>query len=252
MKLIVATILALVFIFPAQAQTEQITLNIAKPSQAYPPYHWKDEEQVTGLVPDIINEIANNIGNIKINYVIMPWKRMFELAKAGKIDAIMPISKNPQRESYLNFINEPLILEKMSFVSSTAFDITFDGDINKLSKFEVAGIAGYYYGEAYEAANFTTIELPNEETQIRMLLAGRFPLALLDMNIIPHYVNKLGGEKPYAIKLLKPHLYEAGLHLAFSKSSKHAGLAQKFSLTLQQLKQTDKYQKILQKYLTNE
>lgn len=233
------------------ANDDTIVINIAKPAQTYPPYHWQQGDEIVGLVPEVINEISTEIGNIKINYVIVPWKRMFEFAKTGKIDAIMPINKTADRETYLNYVDEPLIMEQMSLVTSSAFNIEFNGDINSLTEYEVAGIAGYYYGDAYEAADFKTIELPNEETQVRMLLAGRFPLALLDTNILPYYIKELGGEKPYRLKALKPHLYEAGLHLAFSKKSKHAAIAQKFSTALNKIKSTDTYQKILQKYLAN-
>ncbi|MFD2168262.1 substrate-binding periplasmic protein [Thalassotalea euphylliae] len=233
-----------------QLSNAPVTITIAKPEQAYPPYHWLEDGEVKGLVPDIIAATSKAIGNVKVEYKVMPWKRMFELAKSGTIDAIMPINLNAERQYYLNFVSEPLIMERMNFVTTNAFDVDFSGNLNDISQFDVAGIAGYYYGEAYQAAKFNTIELPNEETQVKMLLAGRFPLALLDINILPFYINKLGGEKEHQVKVLEPHLYEAALHLAFAKNGKHALQAETFSQALVKLKSSEQYQDILSTHLT--
>ena len=248
-----STLLAFIFLFICSANvfaSAKQVITIAKPEQAYPPYHYLENGKVAGLVPDIIEATAKAIGNIEIDYQVMPWKRMFELAKQGEIDAIMPINLNTERQTYLNFVELPVIYERMNFVSTTAFDIEFDGDLSKLTEYEVAGIAGYYYGEAYSAENFNTIELPNEETQVKMLLAGRFPLALMDANIIPYYINYLGGEKEFKIKVLEPHLYRAGLHLAFAKQGNFPTLNEQFNRALITLKDSDAYQRILNTHLT--
>lgn len=253
MKHITLTLCFLLICFShwAKADESVITFTIAKPAQAYPPYHWQGESKTEGLIPEIIEAMLKRSENLKVKYINVPWKRMFELARAGEVDAIMPINRNTEREAYLSFVAEPLINERMNFISSNAFNIEFDGDINKLAQHQVAGIAGYYYGEAYNAANFETIELPNEETQVRMLTAGRFPLALMDANVLPHYLNKAGEAPEYEIKVLQPPLYEAGLHLAFSQNSKHAYLTETLVEHLLNLKQSPEYQAILARHLSS-
>ncbi|NMP33314.1 transporter substrate-binding domain-containing protein [Thalassotalea sp. M1531] len=253
MKFALALLLIFFSFYSVNLKAEQasvITLNIAKPEQAYPPYHWLENGEVKGLLPDIIAATTRLMGNVEVNYVVMPWKRMFELANKGDIDAIMPINKNSERQNYLNFVEQPLIMERMNFVSTTAFNIEFSGDLSTLSNYDVAGIAGYYYGEAYSSSNLNTIELPNEETQVKMLLAGRFPLAILDTNVLPYYINKLGGEKAYKVTILSPPLYEASLHLAFAKKGRYGSQAQPFNEALINLKNTFKYHDIIKTYLT--
>ena len=254
-----ALFITLLLILPLSGKLfaqEKIIINIAKPSQAYPPYHWTEQGQVIGLVPEIIEAAVKELPHIEVNYVQIPWQRMFEQARKGEIDAIMPISHNFERQQYLDFVSEPLIMERINFVTNTKYNLQFDGDLSKLVNYDIAGIAGYYYGEAVEKHEFNVVELPNEETQIKMLIAGRFPLALLDANVLPFYLKKL-GQGEYTLKVLSPHLSEAGLHLAFSKTDintnknkqlNYKKLAKQFSHALEKLKSSGTYQAILQKY----
>ncbi|REL36361.1 substrate-binding periplasmic protein [Thalassotalea euphylliae] len=230
-----------------------MTINIANPMQAYPPYHWLENGEIKGLVPDIIEAAAKLVGeDVEINYVPVPWLRMFSLAENGDIDAIFPVSFNQERAKYLNFVPESIVMERMNLVSSSAFDISFSGDLTTLANYKVAGIIGYYYGEAYTNANLETLALANEEQQVEMLLGGQAPLALMDANILPYYINKLGGEREHRIKVLEPHLYEAPLHLAFAKNGRYPALVERFNSALAKLKSTPDYQNILQTYLSQE
>ena len=172
---------------------------------------------------------------------------MFELAKNGEITAVMPININDERQAYLDFSDEAIIQERMSFITSSHFDINYSGDLTELTKYQVAGISGYYYGEAFAQHSFEVIEVPNEEAQVKMLLAGRFPLALIDTIVLSHYIQQHDNNN-IKLKPLEPHLYKAGLHLAFAKSGKSKRLATLFSEKLSLFKSTLQYQQILQKY----
>ena len=241
-------------VLPVHAkQADTLIINIANPIQAYPPYHWLENGEIKGLVPDILEAAAAIAGdNIEINYVPVPWLRMFSLAENGDIDAILPVSFNQERANYLHFVPESIVMERMNLVSSSAFNINFNGDLTELSGYQVAGITGYYYGEAYTKANLETLALANEEEQVEMLLAGKAPLALMDTNILPFYVNKLGGERKHQIRILEPHLYEAPLHLAFAKKGRYPEFVDRFNIALAKLKSTPDYQNILQTYLSQE
>jgi len=246
--------IAIALITSISVNAEQLnttTINVTKPIQAYPPYHWIENGEIKGIFPEIINEVAKIMGNFNVNYVVVPWKRMFELAKKGEVDAIMPININKERQAYLHFVKEALIMERMNFVTTDAFNIKYQGDLQDLANYDIAAISGYYYGENYATANLNSVALPNEETQIKMLLAGRFPVAILDTNILPYYINKFGNNSKNKIIILKPHINETALHIAFSKKSVHSDLYNQFNHALNKLKQSNKYKEILDSYLAS-
>jgi PAS domain S-box-containing protein len=71
----------------------------------WPPYNFNENKIPKGFVIDYMDLIAEKLG-IEVNYISGPsWNEFMEMLKTDKIDAIINISKNKQREEFFEFTN---------------------------------------------------------------------------------------------------------------------------------------------------
>lgn len=71
----------------------------------WPPYNFNENNTPKGFVIDYMNLIASKLG-IKVEYISgYSWNEFMEMLKTDKIDAIINISKNKQREEFFEFTN---------------------------------------------------------------------------------------------------------------------------------------------------
>ncbi len=73
--------------------------------QYWPPYNFNENGDPKGFMIDYMNLISNKL-NIKIKYISGPsWNEFMEMLKTDKLDAIINIAKNDEREKFFNFTN---------------------------------------------------------------------------------------------------------------------------------------------------
>ncbi|CAM3509402.1 transporter substrate-binding domain-containing protein [Arcobacter aquimarinus] len=71
--------------------------------QYWPPYNFNENNTPKGFIIDYANLLAEKL-NIKIEYISGPsWDEFMQMLRNDKIDAILNISKNKEREKYFNF-----------------------------------------------------------------------------------------------------------------------------------------------------
>lgn len=69
----------------------------------YPPFHWKEGEQLTGASIDISKQIFAGL-DITANVDYQgPWRRVLRSAELGKIDFIPALKNSIERQQYLTF-----------------------------------------------------------------------------------------------------------------------------------------------------
>ncbi len=73
--------------------------------QYWPPYNFNENGVPKGFVIDYMNLISNKL-DLKIKYISGPsWNEFMEMLKTDKLDAIINIAKNDEREKFFNFTN---------------------------------------------------------------------------------------------------------------------------------------------------
>lgn len=69
----------------------------------WPPYNFNENGKAKGFAVDYINLLAKKL-NIKIEFISGPtWNEFVEMLKKDEIDAILTMTKSPQREEFFNF-----------------------------------------------------------------------------------------------------------------------------------------------------
>ncbi|MBL4666834.1 MAG: transporter substrate-binding domain-containing protein [Sneathiella sp.] len=79
-------------------------ISICHGNGGYPPYHYRgngaNKGQMTGITIDVLNEIFKSMGR-EVEVTALPWKRCYELVKAGKkYQIIADGSYKKSREKY--------------------------------------------------------------------------------------------------------------------------------------------------------
>ena len=81
----------------------------------YPPFHWKEGDQLTGASIEISKRIFESLGvTANVGYQ-GPWKRVLRTAELGKIDFIPALKNSVERQQYLTFTktafsNNPVVV----------------------------------------------------------------------------------------------------------------------------------------------
>lgn len=243
------TIISSIFIFflltiSASAKEHELTIGI---STGYPPFYYFDKnKQPTGICIDIVKAIAKELG-INIKFESYPWKRMLYNGKKGKVDAIMPLFKTKERESYLMFPDTELIMEANNFFTHISNPLAFNGKLQDMMSYHIGVIDTYSYGKDFDQTRFIRKSVTKDEAQlIKLVQYKRIHLGIGNKLVIEYYANMTGATEH--LKFLFPPVTEAPLFIGFSKQTITPKFVNKFNDSLSNLKKTKYYQQILKKY----
>ncbi len=110
--LLVSLVLLLVGSSQAQASTPPCTKLTVSGNSEYPPLLWRDPnnpEQLTGVVPALLQEILQPLGLSADIRDIGSWARVQRLARDGDIDMVAGAFMTRERFGYMDYILPPII-----------------------------------------------------------------------------------------------------------------------------------------------
>ena len=125
--------LSLCILAPLQADAEEKAVRLS--TMVYPPYSYEDNGKITGMAIDIVAEALESQG-YKIAVELLPWSRVLTSAKRGKIDGVIMIFKNKERQAYYIYSQEVLLPEIISFFKHADSPVTFDGSFESVEHLE--------------------------------------------------------------------------------------------------------------------
>jgi polar amino acid transport system substrate-binding protein len=228
-------------------------------TEDWPPFSYKDKttKQISGLSTEIINATFKQMGiSIKDNRVY-PWARAQKWLYEGKIDAVYTASVNDERKRHSYFPAEPIITSKwVLFIKKTNRGILHFDKMSDLKDKRIGLILGYNYPKKFKkyiSENSITEEVSLEVQNISKLLMGRddYMPAVLETTL---YLAKnrpdLKELDAYKNLYYFPNaIATTDFYLMFSKKNVSKEFVEKFSKVLIKFKKTDKYKKILKRYL---
>lgn len=215
-------------------------------STGYPPYYYMENGTLTGACIEIISHTAQSLGRTAA-YKQYPWKRMLYSGKTGRVDAIMPLFKTPEREKFLLFPDADLVLEENHISTRKAAPVHFSGKLTDIAPHSVGVVTGYSYGRAFDTASYLNkIEARNDLNLMQMFKYRRFTVGVGNHHVVRYFANQVGGV--HDLVFLDPPLTRAPLYIAFSRKKGHAQLAAEFSKALRDFKRTQIYRNIVKRY----
>lgn len=209
-----------------------------------PPYIIADENR--GLELDVARR-AFEIAGYQVNPVYLPLKRIFHSLKFGKIDAGLNFQAGSPSEFYLSDV---VMTYQNVGVSRTSQNLKVKSIIDLAGHHVVAFQNAYMYlGQDYRNAvghAKTYKEIADQANQVKMLLAKRADILVMDFRIFLHFQEKLqqdvDPQEEFTFhKIFKPTPYHVGM--------KDEALRDAFNQGLRVLIESGEYQDITDRYL---
>lgn len=217
----------------------------------YPPYEMLENNKVTGMAVDIVKEVFKII-NQPIELKLLPWSRTLLFLETGEIDASIEVLKTPDRIHYIDFSNEVLLMETVSFFVLKDSQIEFNGDFNSLKDYTLGIRKDFSYGDIFDKAIeegiFTKLvsQIYDNDRHFHLLNNRSIDIYIGD-KYGTFYQYKLSGLTK-EIKRLSPDIESTPTYVAFSKKRNLIDVRDEFDSTLKELKLNGKYDLIIKEW----
>lgn len=232
------------------SEPKKTILTVAITNKGYFPYNYIENGERKGLTIDVINYFEAN-SNYDFEFIILPWPRALYLVEQGKIDLIMTLFKNDEREETYHFIEPSYANEANQLFALVDTNIEYSGELPQLIPYSVGTIREYSYGQSFDQANYLT-KLPalTEEVLLKLLLAERIDVAISNPLTFKGLISEGNLEKK--IKALKPYVDITPVYLALTKARDNSDqIAKDLGELTMKLKASSYYQTLLNKYQVN-
>lgn len=216
-------------------------------STGYPPFYFFDDNQEpVGICIEVIHHVARQL-NISVQFSSYPWNRMIYNGKEGYVDAIMPLFKTSEREQFLIFPKDEIIMETNSFFTLKSHTLNFSGSLAEMTEHHIGVIENYSYGDVFDKKKWRHKTMVESEDQlIQLVLNKRVEIGLGNTMVITYLASKKAASDK--IKFLSPHILESPLYIGFSKKNISVEFVTLFNKSLQRFKSTKGYSGIIEKY----
>jgi ABC-type amino acid transport substrate-binding protein/signal transduction histidine kinase/CheY-like chemotaxis protein len=181
---------------------------------AYPPFEFEDEDGIhSGISSDVTNLVAKISGiNLKPEKSL-PWHKVMEGVKSGRINLIALIQPTPERAKYFEF-TEPYV--SYPSVILTRDDAPFIADLKGLDGVRT-GVGKGYSVEEYIQKNYPTVELVpgiDAEMVLKDLSKAKTEAAVMNLAVATYFISKLNLGN---IKIAAPTDYTVDLAFGVKK-----------------------------------
>ncbi|MGY3570064.1 substrate-binding periplasmic protein [Vibrio paucivorans] len=234
-----------IFVLVLLLHAPYVHSKLIKATQAvWPPYIF--EQQNSGLAVEIVTE-AYLSQNYHLKLEVKPWLRSLKEVRNKQQDILVSIWWSDDRTELLDY-SVPYLMVQLKFIvlKENAFEYE---DFSSLSGMKVGIIQDYGYGEEFNASsNFTRVVAEDLSTNIKKLKAKRVHAIIADERAAIHTIRQLelNQDDFYFVHkslMIKP------VHLAIAKDHPDKQkLMVKFMIGLHQLKQSGRYDQLLEKY----
>ncbi len=208
----------------------------------------KKEKVTGGLAVEIVKVLANRL-NIKTEFENVVWKFALRMIKAGRVDIIPMIVRNPEREAYMHF-TVPVYEDEMLFVYSADMNKTFEWERwEDLKPFNIGITSEYNYPllrQAIKKHNLSIEEVKTDKQNILKLLLGRIDITpLYHSTAVAMFEEIPGSEK---LRFSKKRIANRVFRFGISKKSFLATRVEEINNILQEMQDDGTFQNILGKY----
>lgn len=228
---------ASLLIGPAQAQ-------VVISTGGWPPF-LTPEQKHFGFIAHLISDVFAESG-IEVEYRLVPWRRAYLGTVSGEYDATAVWMDAPDRHNDMLY-SDPILDERFVFFHRA--DQAFEWqEFSDLSGLKLAGVLGYSYGTAFDAAveaGVLDIEwVASEASTVNMLLAGRIDAYPQEINV--GYFNISRTVRPDEAARITHHpkalLINKSYLLLPRSAPDSTALLGEFNAQLQAFKDTGRYQ----------
>jgi len=238
MVVLVLGALVLFALAPAVARADNVILANGE----WAPY-MSEKRKHFGVVSHIIKR-AFAEEEVAIDYMFLPWKRGYEMAKKGDLEGTIVWSYTNERAKDFLYSDEVIFLETAIFYNKgTEFDWSTFEDLQGK---KIGGIIGFAYNiDNLEKSGVVTIDrIAEPESNFKMLVNNRVDLVAEDLFVGREIIAKLSLADEISIHE-KP-MNRKSFHLIVGKKVAGAKvIITTFNQGLEKLKASGQYQQMI-------
>ena len=221
MKILLSLVIYILALLNFAHAAEQCNALVITGHPAYPPVAWGSDGKIVGASPELVMKIAQELKVKKVSSINFgSWEKAQEAIQDGRADIIFGIYKDQQRQTYMNYIEPPYMLDPVSIVIRSGETMRFT-DWADLKGLKGVTNLGESYGnqfDAYIKSNLTVARSNGVAQAFEQLLNKQ-----ADYLIIGTYPGKMEANKLKIlskIQFLPKPVLTADMYIAFSKKSK--------------------------------
>ncbi|MEH6650348.1 MAG: transporter substrate-binding domain-containing protein [Motiliproteus sp.] len=212
----------------------------------YPPLVYQQDGEIIGVAAELVRAVFNELG-VQIEIEMLPWARSLQYLQSGQADGVFTIFKNPHRQTFLLYPDEPLIEQTISLYTFRDKPINFSGKLSDLAPYRMGLTRAVSYGKRFDAAieeTLTNLTVVNDEEAKFMLLAkGRVDVVVSSVGIADFYIDKL--QLANRISRVPTEIQRVPSYVAFAKTPDNQLRVERFEQALRQLKLSGRYDQIV-------
>ena len=214
----------------------------------YAPFSWKENNQMHGILIDVLHEALQTRMGIPVTHEGYPWKRAQLMVKRNSADAFATVP-TPERREYTVISNEPVVLATFKmFINKNDPKIEQYKKIQTINDLKPYKL-GQYIGSGWakkRLANMKVMWTPRLNSVLTMLLHNRFDIFIDTSQVILYNLKEMGYQNQ--IIELPTILDFVPFKLCIGKKSSYVSILLKFDATIKEMKKDKKLQEIYDKY----
>jgi len=222
-------------------------------NESWPPFSFRDENnEMSGILVDIIKEVFETKLNIPVEFYGYPWKRVQHNVKIGVHDALVTTATD-KRLTYSVRSKEPVyVLEEKAFINKNSrykdklSSLTLE-NISELKNYNVCDMIGNGWADSfYGRHNIEIKRFKDINLCFRNIAFERFDIAI---HVSAAGLSQLKKEALTDKVEMLPVLFdEVPFPLLVSKKSEYLEILPKFDEAIQAFKAEGGIQKIVDRY----
>ena len=216
----------------------------------YPPYQYIEEDSLQGAAFEVVTEVFKNLG-YKIDLEILPWGRALKYVQDGRVDAVFTIYKSDERERFLQYTNEILVMQRVAFFKLKDSNFIYNGDLSSLKDMTISVVQSVNYGKTFQNGidnnYFNIVHSVDGDRSLQTILHKRADLMVSNVDGANFLIAK--HQKQQDIVMVEPLLESIPSYLAFNKVNDYSDLIEQYEKELIRLKNNGTYSQILSKYM---
>ncbi len=235
----------LFFLVPTQALPETLTFCY----DPYPPYTLGDQGAPEGgFKVKLLAEITDQIDGLTAEITLLPRGRCQDEVRAGRIDGILPLFPNEDRESYMVFSNDTFIEESVFWYDRQRFldGIEWSGNYDEISILRLGMLQGDFIDVGMQAAfsaNSPIVRIQDVDGLFLMLEFGRVDLVAIDFAVGRYHARRIGEDERFA-RIERPISAKAS-RFGLSRTTGAANYLEAFNSAITSLQNSGRLAEIL-------
>lgn len=245
-------LLVLSLLFSQSIKADELKLVIY--TESFAPYNFYDDKgELAGINVDIVKDTCARAA-LKCEFLLLPWKRAYNLVQKNPDSAIISLAKTQERAPLFEWVG-PLVSSQTYFYKlKTSKHIVMD-DITQAKNYSLGIVRGDIYEMLVNRLGFVAgknlLLFSDKESFMRLFFKKRIDLIIGSDFTLEHQTHPFGYSRDDLVKLEQIHVNELkGNFIGFNKAVSPI-ISERFNRALEQLKLETGFDPYIKRYVTN-